>query len=180
MPRKPRRGTRKARALDYKTALHVVERINKPEGQVEIPKEIAERHIPQKEAQRIIKKVVDEPERPVAEIIEEIAEEPYELPFRLYHMQPILRGKKIQTSRTSIPDPKVKEGAVIHAAIWQPHFADLKVKSIERKRLKCFDEEDANREGGYTLAEFKKVWKEIYRNWDENQLVYVIHFEKVK
>jgi hypothetical protein len=46
--------------------------------------------------------------------------------------------------------------------------------------LKYFDEEDAKREGGYTLEEFKKVWKEIHEEWDENQIVYVISFERVK
>jgi hypothetical protein len=95
-------------------------------------------------------------------------------------MKPILDGIKTQTSRTGIPDPKVKVGAIVHAAIWEPHFADLRITSIERKRLKYFDEEDAKREGGYTLEEFKKVWKDIHGEWDENQFVYVIHFEKVK
>jgi len=56
----------------------------------------------------------------------------------------------------------------------------LRITSIERKRLKYFDEEDAKREGGYTLEEFKKMWKAFHGEWDENQLVYVMHFEKVK
>ena len=68
----------------------------------------------------------------------------------------------------------------MRAAIYEPHVADLRITSIERKRLKYFNEEDAKREGGYTLKEFKHKWKETHGEWDENQLVYVIHFEKVK
>jgi ParB family chromosome partitioning protein len=166
--------------IDYQTALHVVERIKEPEKQVEMIKEIAERRIPQREAQRIIREVVKEPQKPIKEVIEEIAEEPYELPFRLSHLDPILKGLKTQTSRKGIPDPKIKVGSIVHAAVWEPHFADLRVTNIERKRLKYFDEDDAKREGGYTLEEFKKVWKKIHGEWNEDEFVYVIHFEKVK
>jgi hypothetical protein len=69
---------------------------------------------------------------------------------------------------------------VVRAAIWEPHVADLRITSIERKRLKYFDEEDARREGGYPLEQFKRIWKKTHGEWDENQLVYVIHFEKSK
>jgi ParB/RepB/Spo0J family partition protein len=165
--------------IDYQTALHVVERIKEPERQVEMAREIAERRIPQREAQRIIREVVKEPERSIAEVIKEIGEEPYELPFRLSHRDTILKGIKTQTARKGIPDPKIKVGSIVHAAVWEPHFTDLRVTRIERKRLKYFDEEDAKREGGYTLEEFKKVWKEIHGEWNEDELVYVIHFERV-
>jgi ParB family chromosome partitioning protein len=166
--------------IDYQTALHVTERIKEPEKQVQLAKKIAERRIPQREANRIITQVAAKPEKTVEEVFTQIMEEPYDLPFRLAHMQPILNGTKTQTSRTGIPDPKVKEGAIIHAAVWEPRFADLRVKEIERKRLKFFDKDDAKREGGYTLEEFKEVWKKLHGDWDENQFVYVIHFEKVK
>lgn len=166
--------------IDYQTALHVVERIKEPEKQVEMAKKIVERRISQRKAQRIIREVAKEPERPIEEVITRIEEEPYKLPFRLSHKDPILNGIKTQTSRKGIPDPKIKQGAIVHAAVWEPHFADLRVKKIERKRLKYFDEEDAKREGGYTLDEFKKVWKDIHGEWDETLLVYIIHFEKVK
>jgi ParB family chromosome partitioning protein len=166
--------------IDYQTAIHVTKRIKEPEKQVKTARAIAEKRIPQKDVRRIIAEVAREPEKPIEEVVKRIVEEPYALPFRLIHMQPILNGTKTQTSRTGIPDAKVMKGAVIHAAVWEPHFADLRVKFIERKRLKHFDEEDAKREGGYTLEEFKKVWKQLHGDWDENQFVFVIHFEKVK
>lgn len=166
--------------IDYLTAVRVGRSVKEPERRVEVIKKLAEKRLPVKERTQVIEKVAREPEKPIEEVIEEVAKIPYELPFRLAHMKPILDGMKAQTSRTGIPDPKVKVGAIVHAAVWEPHFADLRITSIERKRLKYFDEEDAKREGGYTLEEFKKVWKDIHGEWDENQIVYAIRFEKVK
>ena len=166
--------------IDYQTAIHVTARIKEPEKQVEMAREIVERRIPVRDVRRVIAEVAEKPDETVKEVVSRIVEEPFDIPFRLSHMQPILNGTKTQTSRTGIPDPKVKEGAIIHAAVWEPRFADLRVKSIERKRLKYFDENDAKNEGGYTLEEFKEVWKKLHGDWDEDQLVYVIHFEKVK
>jgi hypothetical protein len=142
-------------------------------------KKLAEKHIPSKERTQIIRKAAQEPEKPIEEIIEEVAEAPYELQFSAIDKEPILEGKKIQTSRTTIPDPKIKAGTIVHASVSEPHIADLRITSVERKKLRYFNEEDAEHEGGYTLCAFKKIWKEIYGKWDEDQLVYVIHFEKL-
>lgn len=166
--------------IDWKTAVTITQRIKEPQRQIEVAKELAEKTTPSREVRTVIREVAREPSRPVKEIVKEIVEKPYRLPFRLSHMKSILDGVKIQTSRTGIPDPKVKVGAIVHASVWEPHFADLHVTYIERKRLRYFDEEDAKREGGYTLEEFKKVWKEIHGKWDEDQFVYVIHFEKME
>lgn len=166
--------------IDYDTAVTITRRIKEPERQIEVAREIAKRPIYRRTAREVIARVAKEPEKPVEEVIREIAETPYEMPFRLSHMEPILKGVKKQTSRKGIPDPKVKVDAIIHASIWEPHFADLRVTSIERKRLKDFDEKDAMREGGYTLKEFQKVWKKIHGEWNDDTFVYVIHFEKVR
>jgi ParB-like chromosome segregation protein Spo0J len=166
--------------IDWKTAVRITQRVKEPERQIEVAKERARKPTLRRESSTIITKVAKEPEKPIEEIIKEIEEEPYALPFRLSHMNPIIEGRKTQTSRKGIPDPKVKVGAIVHASVREPHFADLRITHIERKRLKYFDEEDAKREGGYTLEEFKKVWKDIHGEWDEDQFVYVIYFEKVK
>lgn len=165
--------------VDYLTAVRVGRSVKEPKRRVEVIKKLAEKRLPVRERRQVIKKVTLEPEKPVEEVIEEVAKIPYELPFRLSHMKPILDGAKVQTSRTGIPDPKVRVGAIVYASVWEPHFADLRVTYIERKRLRYFDEEDAKREGGYTLEDFKKVWKDIHGEWNEDQIVYVIHFEKV-
>jgi ParB family chromosome partitioning protein len=166
--------------INWKTAVTITQRIKEPERQIEVARELAKKHTPSREVRTVIREAAKEPSRSVKEIVKEIAEKPYQLPFRLSHMKPIREGAKVQTSRTGIPDPKVKVGAIVHAAVWEPHFADLRVTLIERKRLRYFDEEDAKREGGYTLEEFKKVWKNIHGEWDADLWVYIIHFENVK
>jgi ParB family chromosome partitioning protein len=166
--------------IDYLTAVKVGRSIEEPERQVEVIKTLAEKRLPVKERNQVIKKVAREPEKPVEEIMKEVAETPCELQLAAVDKKPLLDGIKTQTSRTSPPDPKVKIGVTVHATIWEPHIADLRITSVERKRLRYFDEEDAKREGGYTLKEFKEKWEETYGEWDEDQLVYVIHFEKIK
>jgi ParB family chromosome partitioning protein len=166
--------------IDYQTAVKVGRSVEEPEKRVEVIKKLAEKHLPVKERKEVIKKVALEPKKPIEEVIEEVAEAPYEMHFTAEDKGLLLEGIKTQTSRTDMPDLKVKAGATVHATIWEPHIIDLHITSIERKRLRYFDEEDAKREGGYTLKEFRKKWKETHGEWDENQLVYVIHFEKAK
>ena len=166
--------------IDYLTAVKVGRSVEKPEKRVEVIRKLAEKRLPVKERSQIIKKIAREPEKPIEEVIDEVTEAPCELRFTADDKEPLLDGTKTQTSRINVPDPKVKVGAIVHAAIWEPHIADLRVTSIERKKSRYFDEADAKREGGYTLEEFKKKWEETHGEWDENQLLYVIHFEKVK
>lgn len=166
--------------IDYDTAVTITRRIKETERQIEVAREIAKRSIYRRTAREVISRVAKEPEKPVNEVIREVIETPYEMPFRLGHMDAILKGSKTQTSRKGIPASKVKVGAIVHASIWEPHFADLRIASIERKRLGEMTEEDASREGDYTLEEFKEVWKSIHGDWNEDEVVYVIHFERVK
>jgi len=166
--------------IDYDTAVSITRRIKEPERQIEVAREIAKRPIYRRTAREVIARVAKEPEKPVEKVIQEVVEAPYEMPFRLSHMKTILEGVKVQTSRKAIPDPKVKVGTIIHASVWEPHFADLRITSVERKRLGEFTEEDAKREGGYTLEEFKEVWKRIHGDWNENASVCVIRFERMK
>jgi ParB family chromosome partitioning protein len=166
--------------IDYLTAVRVGRAVEEPDKRVEAIKKLAEKRLPAKEKARVVEKLAHEPGKPIEQVIEEVTEAPYEMQFEAVDKEPLLKGMKTQTSRTSLPDPKIKTGAIVRAAIWEPHVADLRISSVERKRLKYFDEEDAKREGGYTLEQFKKLWKKTHGEWDEDQLVYVIHFEKIK
>lgn len=166
--------------IDYDTAVTITRRIKEPDRQITMAKEIARRPIYRRQARQAISKAAKEPDKPIQQILEEVVEAPYSMPFRLAHMKPILDGIKVQTSRKGIPDPRVKVGAIINGAVWEPHFADLRIVSIERKRLGDFTEEDAEREGGYTLNEFRDVWKRLHGEWKDKETVYVIHFERIK
>ncbi|MCJ7718764.1 ParB/RepB/Spo0J family partition protein [Candidatus Bathyarchaeota archaeon] len=166
--------------IDYLTAVKASRVIKEPERQVEVIKKLAEKRLPMKERAQVIEKAALEPKRPLEEVIEEVVETPSDLQFLSDDKQKILQGKKTQTSRTTIPDPKMKIGATVHAVIQEPRFADLRIVSIERKRLRYFNEDDAKNEGYDMLEEFKQKWQEVYEEWDESQLVYIIHFEKLK
>jgi ParB family chromosome partitioning protein len=166
--------------IDYLTAVRVGRAVEEPGKRVEVIKKLAEKRLPANEKAQVIEKLAREPEKPVDQVIQEVADAPYEMQFEAVDKEPLLKGMKTQTSRTGVPDPKIKAGAIVRAAIWEPHVADLRISSVERKRLKYFDEEDAKREGGYTLEQFKKLWKKTRGEWDEDQLVYVVHFEKIK
>jgi len=166
--------------IDYLTAVKASRVIKEPERQVEVIRKLAEKRLPMKERAQVIEKAALEPKRPLEEVIEEVVEAPSDLQFLSDDKQKILQGKKTQTSRTTIPDPKMKIGATVHAVIQEPRFADLRIVSIERKRLRYFNEDDAKKEGYDMLEEFKQKWQEVYEEWDESQLVYIIHFEKLK
>jgi ParB family chromosome partitioning protein len=165
--------------IDYTTAATIVRQIETPEKQVEIAKEIAAKPLPSKKAREVVKKLAKEPEKPIEEVIKEVVEAPPEYAFDFAHVEPILDGTKTQhTTRTALP-PQIKQGATVKATIEKPQFATLRITMVERKRLKYFTEEDAKNEGGYTLEKFKKHWRKLYGEWDENELVYTVHFEKI-
>jgi ParB family chromosome partitioning protein len=166
--------------IDYQTAVRVGRIVEEPERRVEIIKKLAEKHLPVKERAEVIRRAASEPEKSIEEVFAETFEVPIELEFPASDKKSLLDGTKTQLSSTRMPDPKIKDGTIVHATIHEPHIAELRVRSIERKRLRYFDEEDANREGGYSLEEFKKLWKKSHMEWDENQLAYVIHFEKTR
>jgi ParB family chromosome partitioning protein len=166
--------------VDYSTAVKVGRSVGEPEKRIEVIKKLAERRLPVKEREKVIRKVVDEPQKPVDQIIDEIAQAPSEMQFAASDKKLLLDGTKTQTCRASLPDPKIKPGAIVHAAIWEPYIAELRITLVERKRLRYFDEQDAKREGGYTLEQFKKDWAQSHGGWDGNQLVYIVHFEIVR
>lgn len=165
--------------LDYSTALSITRQIPESTRQVEVAKEIASRPIHGRKAREVVAKAAEEPEKPVEEIVEEIFEEPCELVFEAADKDLVVKGLQTQITRTNAPDSRIKVGSVVHASVAEPHFADLRVAAVERKRLKFFTEEDAKAEGGYTLDKFKAAWKRRYGTWNENQLVHVVRFEKI-
>jgi len=53
----------------------------------------------------------------------------------------------------------------------------IRATDVYKQKLKDMTEEDARKEGGYTLEEFKRVWKEINGSWDPDLEVWVVEFE---
>jgi len=160
--------------IDYDTVVRIGRQIKEPERFAEVIEHIAEKHIPRRIATQVTKQIAKEPEKPVQQIFKEVVEEaPIFLPFSKAHADAILKQVKTQTSRKA-KDPRLQQGVTVRAQI--THFADLRIEDVYRRRLGDFDDKDANREGGYTLDEFKKAWRTLHGKWDPNESVYVIKF----
>jgi len=163
--------------IEYTTALEIIKKVEKPEKQVSLVKEVARRRVPRRIVRQVIKKVEHAPQREVREIFKESVEAPPMLPFSHEHCKKILQGIKTQTSRKGWP-LNVQKGSLARASV--TYFADLEVIDVYRKKLGEFDEEDARREGGYSLEQFKKVWMGIHGEWDPDETVNVIRFRLSK
>lgn len=171
-----RRGTPEGK-IDYTTARTIVRRIGEPERQVELGQKLASEGMSQKLARRVIEEAARSPEKRIEEILMGIKEEPHELFFDPGDIEPVLSGAKTQMVSRNLPDPKVKTGTNVTASVYLPRFATLRIVSVERKRLRYFDDQDAKREGYANIGEFKRAWKKKHGKWDDEELVHLIRFE---
>jgi len=161
--------------IDYETAVQISRQIKEPKKFTEVIEHVCEKHIARRIATKVAKQIIREPEKPVEQIFREVVEEaPIFLPFSRVHADAIVQGIKTQTSRKT-KEPRLQPGIVVRAQV--THFADLEIAAVYRKKLGDFDDEDAMREGGYTLEEFKEVWKELHGEWNPDESVYVIQFK---
>ncbi len=173
-----RRGTPEGK-IDYTTATTIMRQIPETDRQVELSQKLASEGVSQKLARRVIEEAAKSPEKKIEEILTAIKGEPEELMFEPQDMEPILNGEKTQVSSSTAPDPKIKTGSTVQASIYVPRFANLRIVSVERKRLRYFDEEDAKREGYASLTEFKRTWKKKHGELHEDELMHIVRFEKI-
>ena len=172
-PETARRAVPKGK-VDYSTAVRIGRQIKEPEKFTEVIEHIAEKHVPRRIATQVTKRIVREPEKSVEQVFREVVEEaPIFLPFSKVHADAIMKEIKTQTSRKA-KDPRLQKGVTVQAQI--TYFADLEITDVYRKRLADFNDEDAKQEGGYTLDEFKEVWKKFHSEWNPNESVYIIRF----
>ena len=164
--------------VDYNTAVTISQRIKEPDKFIKIIEHIADNRIPRRIATKVTQQVLREPEKSVEIIFREVVDEaPILLPFSKIHAEQIVKRIKTQTARKS-KDPRLQTGAIVRAQI--THYADLRITNVMRKKLGDFTEEDAKREGGYTLEEFKQVWTNLHGHWNPEEYVYVIQFNFLK
>ena len=163
--------------VDYETVIRISRQVKEPQKLIDVIDHIAEHKIPRRIATQVTKRIVNEPEKSVKQVFHEVVDEaPIYLPFSKQHADSILRNVKTQTSRKA-KDPKLQPGSKVRAQI--THFANLEITDVYRKKLRDFDEEDAKREGGYTLDQFKEVWKSLHGQWDSNESIYVIKYRLI-
>jgi len=176
-PAEPTSGRIPKGKISGDMAVTIARQVKDKERQTELAQELTRRRIPKPQARKVISEVARQPERAVQEIFQRTVEEaPVLLPFSKKHADDILIGRKTQTSRKGTY-PNIKSGRIVRAAI--THFADLEILDVNRKKLGDFDENDAQREGGYTLEQFKEVWKKLHGVWNPNEAVSIIRFRLV-
>lgn len=177
-PAEPTSGRIPKGKISGDMAVTISRQVKNEERQIELAQELTRRGIPKPQARKVISEVARQPERPVQEIFRRTIEEaPILLPFSKKHADDIIIGRKTQTSRKGIY-PNIKPGRIVRAAI--THFADLEILEVNRKKLGDFDEDDAQREGGYTLDQFREVWKKLHNGWNPNETVSVIKYRLVR
>ena len=101
--------------------------------------------------------------------------------FRRDHLEAIRTGEKTATRQPS--NAKRLRVGEIHRAVTKrgaPRSAGecfVRVTDVYRQRLEEMTDADADREGGYSLAEFQEMWCEINGEWDPEGRVVVYEFE---
>lgn len=96
--------------------------------------------------------------------------------FSPHHIKLIFDEKKTMTRRLSGRyEPRklyaVQPGRGEKAVAW------IRIISKKRQLLSKMTEEDALKEGGYTLEEFIALWKEMHHMWTPDMQVWVYEFE---
>lgn len=104
--------------------------------------------------------------------------------FQKEHIEQIRNGEKTVTRR-DWRRRQAREGGVYIASteMFTSHEeADcyIQVTDVYQEQLGEMDDRDAEKEGGYTLEEFQRLWEYINGEpWDPEKEVYVVEFEYV-
>lgn len=101
--------------------------------------------------------------------------------FQPEHIKQIRSGEKTATRR-DWKRRAAKPGNIYIASseMFTSHEdADcyIRVSDVYEEPLGEMDEEDATKEGGYSLPEFRDVWREIHGKWTPEETIYVVEFE---
>lgn len=93
-------------------------------------------------------------------------------------MRLILEGKKTATRRLK---GRYRLGSIqaVQTRFFERARARIRILRKYRQALGAMREEDARKEGGYTLPEFRDVWREIHGCWDPTEIVWVYEFALV-
>ncbi len=107
--------------------------------------------------------------------------------FRPRHVEAIRDGRKTATRRLWADTyPRPRDGSVRAAVteLFTPleeATCFIRITNVYREPLGEMTPEDARKEGGYDLDEFRAAWEEINGegSWDPDQVVDVVEFEYV-
>ena len=102
--------------------------------------------------------------------------------FRPNHIELIKQRIKTESRRAWKGKPKVKVGRCypIMRDYRHKHNPDdgyILIEKLWRQRLGDMSEQEAQAEGGYTLAEYKEVWIDINGSWNSDEVVWVVDLD---
>ena len=110
--------------------------------------------------------------------------------FKPEHIDPILgKTKWLKTATRRIGNRKYNVG-VTHqckTSFYVTAFASIRILRVYEQRLGDMTEEDAHREGYDSVKTYRKAFNRVFRAhtwepepWDDDRVVKVIEFERVK
>ena len=93
----------------------------------------------------------------------------------------ILAGEKTQTRRPIGQDPELDVGDVVALRVpWKKQtYGLLEITAVRMQRLEEISQEEVEREGFKTLADFKRAWGRMYGPVNGRELVRVYVFRLV-
>ncbi len=102
--------------------------------------------------------------------------------FKQEHVEPIRLGLKTVTRRKG--KRRWREGVVHKCYTKMPFtkggaepFAHVEIMEVYQQELGLMTGLDADHEGLYTLAEYRRLWEEMYGSWNPDEVVWVVEFE---
>jgi hypothetical protein len=96
--------------------------------------------------------------------------------FRREHLDLVLAGVKTATRRRHKRPRRAGRVYTIKSSWVRYTVHRIKIDRAYEQRLGDMTEKDAEKEGGYTLQEFKEVWEEVVGLWDPDEVVTVYEF----
>ncbi|MCU4751391.1 ASCH domain-containing protein [Halobacteria archaeon AArc-curdl1] len=105
--------------------------------------------------------------------------------FQPEHVEQIRSGEKTATRRDWSENYNPPRAGTVQMATESLFESDeececyIRIKDIYEQPLGEMTARDAEREGGYTLEEFRKKWEEINDEWDPDKVVTAVEFEYV-
>lgn len=105
--------------------------------------------------------------------------------FKPRHIPLIREGRKTATRRDWAENYNRPIEGSVHIAATEMFTSEdeadcyIRIERVYQEPLGAMTEDDARKEGGYTLADFREAWREINGDYDPEQVVDVIEFEYI-